>query len=280
MLVATVFSIEEFAVYDGPGIRMTVFMKGCPLSCSWCHNPEGQSFGVEYMRSPNGCVGCGACVRKENGKEVLTAESVLACKRGLVRKSGEEYSVENLCDKILKNAKVLALNGGGVTFSGGEPLSSFSFVRECMKILKGKVHLAIQTSGFASEEVFREAISLSDYFLYDLKIMDESKHKDYCGQSNELILKNYRTLASSGKEFITRVPLIPTVTDTPENLTAIAKFMSENGVTKVELLPYNKFAGSKYKNVLKEYNPRFDESVPSNPRAEIFEAYEISVKVM
>ena len=149
-----------------------------------------------------------------------------------------------------------------------------------MKRLKDKVHLAIQTSGFVSEEVFNEALSLSDYFLYDLKIMDERKHKDYCGQSNELILKNYRTLASSGKEFITRVPLIPTVTDTPENLTAIAKFMVENGVKTVEVLPYNKFAGSKYKNVLKEFNPRFDESIPPNPRREIFEALGIEVKVM
>ena len=276
----TVFSIEEFATFDGPGIRMTVFMKGCPLSCSWCHNPEGQSFSVEYLKSPNGCLHCGACIREENGKKALTEESVNACPRSLVRKCGIEYEVDELCQKILKNARILNANGGGVTFSGGEPLASSQFVFECMEKLKGKVHLAIQTSGYANEEVFGRALSLSDYFLYDLKIMDSDEHKKFCGQENGIILKNYCALAKSGVPFVTRVPLIPTVTDSEKNLTAIASFMKENGVSYVELLPYNKFAGSKYAGVLRKYSPGFDESIESQPRQEIFTAFGIESKVM
>ncbi|MBQ5926473.1 MAG: glycyl-radical enzyme activating protein, partial [Clostridia bacterium] len=246
MAIGRVFSVEEFSTFDGPGIRMTVFLKGCPLTCSWCHNPEGQTAKIEYVRSPNGCLSCGACERageQKNGKTVLTKESVLACPRNLVRQCGEDYTPQALSEKIIKNASVLTATGGGVTFSGGEPLLYADFIVECAQLLNG-VSVALQTSGYAERETFEKALSVCDYVLFDLKVMDEEGHRRYCGVSYRKIKENYRLLAESGKKFVTRVPLIPGVTDTKENLTAIAEFMRENGVGYVEVLPYNKLAGS------------------------------------
>ena len=131
-----VFSIEEFATFDGPGIRMTVFLKGCPLRCSWCHNPESQRAEVEYVRSPNGCLSCGKCLkvaeRDEKNALHLTESSLEACPKGLVRRCGEDFTVEALCARILANAEILRDTGGGVTFSGGEPLAQSAFLFDCL----------------------------------------------------------------------------------------------------------------------------------------------------
>ncbi|MBO5214968.1 MAG: glycyl-radical enzyme activating protein [Clostridia bacterium] len=279
----TVFSIEEFATFDGPGIRMTVFMKGCPLSCVWCHNPEGQNPAPEFMRSPNGCVNCRACERvakRENNSLIFTKESQDVCPRSLIKICGIEYEARELCDRILKNARVLKMNGGGVTFSGGEPLFSYEFIKECFEILDGKVHRALQTTGFCEEDKFAEILKTTDYVLYDLKLFDQNEHIRYCGVSNQVILQNYRTLVRSGVDFITRIPLIPSVTDKEENLTSIAKFMSALGVKRVEVLPYNKLAGAKYASLLREYNVDFDESKEVNTGKGIFNAFGIEHKVM
>ncbi|MBE7067844.1 MAG: glycyl-radical enzyme activating protein [Clostridiales bacterium] len=281
-MLGKVFSIEEFATFDGPGIRTTVFLKGCPLKCTWCHNPEGQSFQTEYIRSPNGCIGCKACERagtKKDGKVVLTADSIAVCPRNLVRQCGEDYTAEALAKKLLKNEEFMRSSGGGVTFSGGEPLSHAEFIIECISKLNG-LSTALQTSGFSSGETFERVLNAVDYVLYDLKIIDEERHKKYCGVSNRSILENYATLARSGKKFVTRIPLIPSVTDTDENLEAIAKFMQKNGVNYVELLPYNRFAGSKYASVLREYVVDFDESQEVNKGEKIFEKYNINYKIM
>lgn len=178
-----VFSIEEFSVYDGPGIRTTVFLKGCPLRCTWCHNPEGQNSAIEIVKSPNGCIGCNHCFEyacEENGRLYFTEKSIKNCPMGLLRFCGELYESEVLCQKLLKNKNILN-NGGGVTFSGGEPLMQYEFVFECVGKLKDKLHTAIQTSGYCDEEIFKQAVSLADFFLFDLKIIDDSLHKKYVG---------------------------------------------------------------------------------------------------
>ncbi|MBE5751843.1 MAG: radical SAM protein [Clostridiales bacterium] len=271
-----IFSIEEFSTFDGPGIRTTVFLKGCPLKCAWCHNPEGQAFEKEYMRSPNGCLGCKKC-EDESGR--LTEKSIGACPRNLVRAVGEEYTPQRLADKILKNAEILRASGGGVTFSGGEPLSQSQFIVDCVSRLNG-LHAALQTSGFANCETFESVLSVCDFVLYDLKIMDDDAHRQWCGVGNEKILKNYDLLVKSGKAFVTRIPLIPSVTDTRENLSAIARFIKDKGVEHAELLPYNKMAGGKYKALQRRYAPNFDETnVSQNPERFLAE-YGIKAKIM
>lgn len=276
------FSIEEFSTFDGPGIRMTVFLKGCPLRCPWCHNPEGQRFETEYMRSPNGCIGCGACERAgdiKDGKPVLTRESINACPRQLVRQSGEDITPQALAERILKNAPILKASGGGVTFSGGEPLCHTDFIADCVSHLEG-LHVALQTSGYADEDTFDRALSVCDYVLYDLKIMDEDTHRRVCGVSNAPILENYRHLARCGKSFVTRIPLIPGYTDGEENLSAIATFMKQNGVTYAELLPYNSLAGAKYGSLLRTYPLEIHEPTEEDTVRAIFAKEGITVKKM
>ncbi len=275
---AFVFSIEEFSTFDGPGIRTTVFLKGCPLKCSWCHNPEGQNFQNEIMKARSGCVGCGACIKAGGGK--LTEQSIKVCPNNLLRFSGVEYTSEELVKKIEKNFDLLKMSNGGITFSGGEPLANSNFLIECLSMLKGEIHTAVQTSGFCDERIFKKVLELSDYFLFDIKLIDEEKHIKYTGVSNKKILNNFKTLCKSGKLFTVRTPLIPTVTDTEENLTDIAHFLKELGVKNIELLPYNKAAGGKYAAVGRRFEPDYDENIECNKDTEIFKAIGIDAVIL
>lgn len=278
-MTGTVFSIEEFSVFDGPGIRTSVFLKGCPLRCSWCHNPEGQKSEPEIVKSPNGCIGCGNCIKTVKVDGRLSEESIKRCPQHLIRYCGEKISDEDLCAKLLKNKRILE-QGGGITFSGGEPFNQSEFMFSCIKKLKGELHTAIQTSGYCDSETFRKSLSLADYYLYDLKIIDEEKHKKYTGVSNKRILENFLSLVKSTVDFVIRVPLIPGVTDTDENFYDIARLLKENNVGYAELLPYNKMAGGKYKMVMREYKPDFDETVEVSYGKEIFDEFKIKTKIM
>lgn len=274
-MTGRIFSIEEFSTFDGPGIRCTVFLKGCPLRCQWCHNPEGQSFHPQILRSPNGCIGCGTCRRTG-----MTEESIALCPQHLLRLCGEDLTSQQLIDRLADKFWMLNASGGGVTFSGGEPLSQSEFLLECLALLKGRTHRAIQTSGFAPGEIFSRALENTDYVLFDLKLMDSAAHRHYTGVDNQPILKNYRSLAASGLPFITRIPLIPGVNDTTENLTETARFLSSVSVHKVELLPYNKAAGAKYKAAGMTYSIEFDGGRTPQPHEEIFKSFEIEVNVL
>ena len=248
----TVFSIEEFSIYDGPGIRTTVFLKGCPMRCRWCHNPEGQSFSPEEVKTAGG------------------AET---------RISGQIWEAEDLVKKLLKNKPILS-HGGGVTFSGGEPLSQPEFLLECLKKLKGHLHTAVQTAGNVPAEVFDEVIPWADLVLFDLKLMDPEKSLAWTGQDNAPILRNFDALTRTGLPFIVRTPLIPGVTDTEENLGAIAGLLERYGVSGIELLPYNKMAGGKYASLGRTYDPGFDETAEPDPRTALFSAHGIEAKVL
>lgn len=278
----TVFSIEEFSVYDGPGIRTSVFLKGCPLRCAWCQNPEGQIHTPEIVRSPNGCLHCGRCesvAKKSDGSIIFTEESIKSCPRGLLRVCGEELTSEELCSKVLKNERILKKDGG-VTFSGGEPLMQSEFLCECLSSLHSRLHTAVQTSGFATKESFEKVMELADYFLFDIKIVDSTLHKKYTGVTNETIIENFSTLAKSGKDFVVRTPLIPTVTDTSDNLENIARLLRSHGIKYIELLPYNKMAGGKYAMLGRSYKVDFDESLEPEAHMEIFENYGINAKIL
>lgn len=280
---ALVFSIEEFSVFDGPGIRTSVFLMGCPLRCEWCHNPEGQGYKNFILRSQNGCLKCGNCLKfaeRSGDKSIFTEDSIKNCPQNLLRYCAKKYTAEKLCAKLEKNIPILNASGGGITFSGGEPTSNHNFLLECLSLLEGKTNRAVQTSGYCEQSVFAKILDNCDYMLFDVKLVDDALHKRYTGVSNHVILENFRTLASSGKNFVIRTPLIPTVTDTEANSEKIARLLCENGVKYIELLPYNKMAGSKYSLAEKVYQPSFDESCPVALRTEIFARYGIeAVKI-
>ena len=230
MKTGVIFSIEEFAVNDGPGIRTTVFLKGCPLRCAWCHNPEGQSFNPEIM-----------------------------IKAGRPEMCGYDISAEDLASRILRDRDIFQDSGGGVTFTGGEPLLQADFLVALMEILGSRVHKAVETSGYASEETFAKVLEKTDLFLYDIKLADDRLHRKYTGSGNSLILANLSRLKASGKPFVARVPLIPGVNDSPENMEATASLLEgSSSLQRVELLRYHKTAGAKYPMLGRQYNPPFD----------------------
>lgn len=274
-MTGRIFSIEEFSTFDGPGIRCTVFLKGCPLRCQWCHNPEGQLFEQQILRSPNGCIGCGTCERTG-----MTEKSVGLCPKNLLRVCGEDLSAAELVDRLDNKLWMLNTAGGGITFSGGEPMSQSEFLLECLRLLEGKTHRAVQTSGFANGAVFQEVLLNCDHMLFDLKLMDNRLHTHFTGVSNEQILKNYETLSRSGLPYITRIPLIPGVNDTETNISQTAQFMASLGVRQIELLPYNRAAGAKYKAAGRSYQVDFDETVDPQPQKNIFDKHDIEVKVL
>lgn len=273
MSKALIFSIEEFSTFDGPGIRATVFLKGCPLRCSWCHNPEGQRFEEEIIKAQNGCIGCGACT-KAGGIDIR------ACPNRLLRTCGTEYTPEALIQKLEGYFDILKLSGGGITFSGGEPLAHPAFLKECLALLQNSIHTAVQTSGYCEPTLFKEVLGLTDHVLLDIKLTDPAQHLRYTGVGNEWILQNFQLLVQSGRSFTLRTPLIPGVTDTPENLTAIALLLKQHGVRYIELLPYHRAAGGKYAAVGRRYTPDFDENIPIDPHPEIFRQHGIRAKIL
>lgn len=246
-----IFDIKEFALHDGDGIRTTVFLKGCPLRCIWCHNPEGLSPEPELSIKKSRCKQCGLCLQKCQHDDCAAFDRCLhICPDNLVEKIGTYVSSQELSEKLLSQSNFLNSCGGGVTFSGGEPLMQHDFLIDVIKKLKGSVHIAIETSGFAPSHIFSQVINMCNFVYMDLKIIDSDKHKKYTGADNSVILQNAEILKSSGIEACFSVPLIPGITDTEDNLAAIKRIA---GPLPVRYLKYNTLAGAKYENIGKKF---------------------------
>jgi len=277
-----VFDIKQMAVFDGPGIRTTVFLKGCPLRCQWCHNPEGLSVKKELMVSPNGCLKCGKCKEACSHPEdcIVCGDCIRACPLHLRKVCGVEYEAAALAKKLLRDKAFLEANGGGITISGGEPTAQPEFLLELLEEING-MHRAIETCGYCDEAVFREVLKHLEYVMMDIKHTDPEVHRHYTGKSNDKILCNLEILKESGKPFVIRVPLIPGVNDSHENMEATAQLLKgTQNLERVELLPYHQTAGAKYGMVGRRYRPEFDPERNVQSFPEVFEDYGIKCKVM
>ena len=273
MSAGTVFDIKEFAVFDGPGIRTTVFMKGCPLRCQWCHNPEGLSPKPQLMVSHAACTHCGACASACPSPDACIAcgACVSACRGGYRRIIGKSWTAEALAARLQKDADVYALSGGGVTFSGGEPLMQWPFVRDVLSRLSG-IHTAIETSGFASDDVFRDAMTRCDLIMMDWKVSDPALHKRYTGVDQDIILRHVRMLAGGNTPFILRMPIIPGVNDNEAHFeTAASLVKGSKSLVRIDVLPYQRAAGAKYEMVGMQYQTDFDESAAPHLFPHVFE---------
>ncbi len=249
-MTGRIFDVKELAVHDGPGIRTTVFFKGCPLRCLWCHNPEGLSPEPQLMFKENRCVGCGECRKPCTHPECQPFGRCLhVCPENCLTVTGRTAEAAELAAELEKSAAALGDTFGGFTFSGGEPLMQAGFLFELCDLLSG-YHLCIETSGYADSDVFRRAAEKVDFVIMDVKLADSGSHRKYTGVGNEKILENFALLRSSGKPYLIRTPLIPNITDTPENLDAISRII---GGSAWEKLPYNAAAGAKYKMLGMEF---------------------------
>ena len=257
---AVIFEVREFCLHDGPGVRTTVFFKGCPLRCSWCHNPEGLSPQPEVLFKEPQCVRCGAC-RNVRADDLPALERVCPQRAKVV--CGRRWTVPGLARELLSNADVFASSGGGVTFSGGEPLLHAAFLAELADVLRGDtpVHLAIETSGYAAAADYQAVVSRMDLVFQDLKHPDPAAHRRWTGTDPAPIHANLRWLKASGTPFIARIPLIPGVNDSAAAKEGFARLLEgPSGLLRVELLPYHLTAAAKYPYVGRTYNPGFDET--------------------
>lgn len=262
----TIFNVQHFSLHDGPGIRTTVFFKGCPLGCWWCHNPESLRPEKQLLFWPDRCLACGMCLDHcPKGKEVslvkptpqhtapageqchLCGLCAQACPAEALEMSGTEVTVAEVMAQLEKDALFYHQSGGGVTFSGGEPLMQPGFLHSLLKACKGKGwHTALDTCGYAPPEVVTTVLPLVDLFLYDIKHMDDNRHRELAGVSNQGILENLSLLAASGKEVRLRIPVVPGVNDDDAHYHALGRYLQKVKLTKIHLLPYHAIGADKY----------------------------------
>jgi pyruvate formate lyase activating enzyme len=260
------FDIKRYALHDGPNIRTTVFFKGCPLRCIWCHNPEGIGGEIEMVTVQERCIGCQECVdgcpeealRWDGGAIIRNEERCSLCLNcveicpSLAHEAvGYRASIDEIISDIRKDQPFFDQSGGGVTFSGGEPLAQAGHLIELLKRCgELEIHRSVDTSGQVETSTLLEVAAHTDLFLFDLKQMDNKLHEHYTGVGNEQILKNLETLSKNGTSVRIRFPLVATVNDSEENVEAMGRFLSDLGtIEHVDLLVYHDLAGSKYKKL-------------------------------
>ena len=286
-----IFNIQKFSTHDGDGVRTTIFFKGCPLHCMWCHNPESQHYYKELIFHHHKCTACGRCVAKckqgansiVDGKIVFDRSKCTACgvctdwciteAREL---AGKEYTVDALVKEAMKDKIFYEQSGGGVTLSGGEVMASqhMDYVEEvCRKLHENGVSVFIDTSGYTDYENLKRILRYVDVFLYDIKVMDPEGHKKYIGVDNSLILENLKKLSDEGAGLYIRLPIIQQVNATDEHIESVIHFLKENNIhaRQVNLLPYHDIGKGKYASLDMEYHD--DEmSVPVSELMEHFKS--------
>jgi pyruvate formate lyase activating enzyme len=250
-----VFNIQRFSVHDGPGIRTTVFLKGCPARCLWCHNPESQAFGPEVVRVETRCASCGTCETVcPNGSPppgsgwcTACGACVEACPTGAREMAGRETTAGEVMDDVLRDRVFFQGSGGGVTFSGGEPLAQPGFLRALLGLARGQgLHTVVDTCGFAPREELLRLVTLVDLFLFDVKLLDDARHRELTGLPTSPIVDNLRALVEAHPSVWIRVPIIPGHTDDEADVDAIAELVGGlAGVRQVSLLPYHASGSAK-----------------------------------
>ena len=270
MTTGLIFDIKHFAVHDGPGIRTTVFVKGCPLRCMWCHNPESLTSTPQILYTPSRCIGCGYCMKvcdkgahiTVNGKHEVDwtkceacGKCVEECYAGALELAGREATVEEVMEEVLKDKVFYENSKGGLTISGGEPLMQPGFTGEMFRRAKENgIHTALDTSGYASWDVIEDVMEHVDLVLYDIKQMDSERHIEYTGVRNELIIENLKKIDTKGKPIWVRIPTIPGLNDDEDNFRKIGELLSGlKHLERVDVLRYHKLAESKYEHTGKNY---------------------------
>lgn len=269
MTKGLIFNIQKFSIHDGPGIRTTIFLKGCPLRCKWCANPESQSANVQILWDQKKCVHCLQCVKScmyqaiscRKGEIHIDEElcqgclnCVSTCLQSALSNEGETKEIEEIVRIALQDKDFYEESGGGITISGGEGMSQPDFLKELVKELKKhNLHLAIETTGYIPKETFHELAPLFDLLLFDVKHYDTNRHFEGTGVHNEQIINNLKWAFHQGLEILPRIPVIPSFNNSIQDAAGLASLLTEIGLKKVQLLPFHQFGERKYEMMHKEY---------------------------